>query len=201
MCTADIVMNSKAEWNGSRIPRIIIEEREKQTEDRNSGMSKTTGENRKRSLKLREAQKRSIETGEERGEKRMRKEIESEVDQNRGDHSIKRGERAEMRIKWRQTESRKKHIERRRKTVKEEKSCTNTQKKSEMKRYWQEKFKQMAERNREKNGEKINLLPDITGENRNTEGETVRLEGINTVTQEKATPEIETEAEMNRKRA
>ena len=54
-----------------------------------------------------------------------------------------------------------------------------------MKRYWQEKFKQMAERNREKNGEKINLLPDITGENRNTEGETVRLEGFNTVTQEK----------------
>ena len=54
-----------------------------------------------------------------------------------------------------------------------------------MKRYWQEKFKQMAERNREKNGEKINLLPDITGENRNTEGETVRLEGINTITQEK----------------
>ena len=62
MCTADIVMNSKAEWNGSRIPRIIIEEREKQTEDRNSGMSKTTGENRKRSLKLIEAQKRSLET-------------------------------------------------------------------------------------------------------------------------------------------
>ena len=25
MCTADIVMNSKAEWNGSRIPQIIIE--------------------------------------------------------------------------------------------------------------------------------------------------------------------------------
>ena len=29
MCTADIVMNSKAEWNGSRITQIVIEEREK----------------------------------------------------------------------------------------------------------------------------------------------------------------------------
>ena len=108
MCTADIVMNSKAEWNGSRIPRIIIEEREKQTGDKNSGMSRTTGENRKRSLKVREAKKGRMETGGEKGEKRLRKETESEVDQNRGDHSIKQGERAEMRIKWRQNESRKK---------------------------------------------------------------------------------------------
>ena len=106
-----------------------------------------------------------------------------------------------MRIKWRQNESRKKHIERRRNTVtvKEEKICTNTQKRSEMKGYWQEKFKQMAERNREKNGEKINLPHCITGENRNTEGETERLEGINTVIQETATPEKETGAENEQK--
>ena len=102
MCTADIVMNSKAEWNGSRIPRIIIEEREKQTEDKESGMSKTAGENKRRNLKLRQAQKRRGETDGERGEKRPRKETEREVDPNRGDHSIKRGETVEMRVKWRQ---------------------------------------------------------------------------------------------------
>ena len=129
----------------------------------------------------------------------MRKEIECEGDKNRGDHSIKRGDRAEMRVKWRQNESRKKHIERRRKTIKEEKCCTNTQKKSEMKRYWQEKFKEMAERNREKNGERINLLPNTNGENSNIKGETERLEGIETETQETATPEIETEAEKKQK--
>ena len=34
LCTADIVMNSTAELNGTRIPRIVIEEREKQTRTR-----------------------------------------------------------------------------------------------------------------------------------------------------------------------
>ena len=158
-------------------PRIVIEEREKQTEDKDSGMSKATGENKKRSLKMREAYKRRMETDGERGEKRLRQEIEKEADQNREDNSIKRGERAETRIKWRQNESKRKHIERRRKTVKEEKNSINLQKKTEMKRYWQEKFKQMAERNREKNRERINLLPNINGENLNTEGETDRLKG------------------------
>ena len=35
-----ILLNSKAEWNNSRIPRIIIEEGETQVEDRESGLGK-----------------------------------------------------------------------------------------------------------------------------------------------------------------
>ena len=34
------LMNSKAEWNHASIPRIVIEEGEKQVEDRESGKSR-----------------------------------------------------------------------------------------------------------------------------------------------------------------
>ena len=36
----NVLMNSKAEWNNARIPRIIIEEGEKQQEDESSGLSR-----------------------------------------------------------------------------------------------------------------------------------------------------------------
>ena len=38
MSKASIVMNSKAEWNHSKIPRIVIETGEKITGDKESGM-------------------------------------------------------------------------------------------------------------------------------------------------------------------
>ena len=36
----NVLMNSKAEWNNARIPRIVIEEGERQNEDEDSGLSK-----------------------------------------------------------------------------------------------------------------------------------------------------------------
>ena len=37
--TADIIMNSKSEWNHDRLPRIVIETGEEQQEDQENGMS------------------------------------------------------------------------------------------------------------------------------------------------------------------
>ena len=53
---ADIILNSKAEWNSSGMPRIIIEHREVQEEDKECGMTKEKlGERR---LEMREGKKR-----------------------------------------------------------------------------------------------------------------------------------------------
>ena len=38
---ADIILNSKSEWNGSRLPRIVIECGEELEEDAESGMCKS----------------------------------------------------------------------------------------------------------------------------------------------------------------
>ena len=40
LCKAGVVMNSKAEWNGSRLPRIIIEQGEDLTEDIEVGLNR-----------------------------------------------------------------------------------------------------------------------------------------------------------------
>ena len=40
---ADIIMNSKSEWNQSRLPRIIIESGEEIREDEDSGLNKGGG--------------------------------------------------------------------------------------------------------------------------------------------------------------
>ena len=42
MNTAEIILNSKAEWNHSKIPRIRIEVGEETEEDASSGMSRST---------------------------------------------------------------------------------------------------------------------------------------------------------------
>ena len=45
------VLNSKAEWNNSRIVRIVIEEGDKQTEDKESGLGRE-GDRRRRIIRL-----------------------------------------------------------------------------------------------------------------------------------------------------
>ena len=63
---ADIILNSKAEWNSSGMPRIIIEHGEVQEEDKEGGMTREKlGEGRK-VLETREGNKRKnkvIEAG------------------------------------------------------------------------------------------------------------------------------------------
>ena len=46
-----VLMNSKSEWNGSKIPRIVIEAGEEQIEDRDSGLG-NKGEQEKRERRL-----------------------------------------------------------------------------------------------------------------------------------------------------
>ena len=43
-CSKNTLMNSKSEWNSARIPRIIIEEGERQEEDETSGLGRQGGE-------------------------------------------------------------------------------------------------------------------------------------------------------------
>ena len=47
MCEVKL-MNSKSEWNSARIPRIIIEEGEKQREDESTGLGGKENERRKK---------------------------------------------------------------------------------------------------------------------------------------------------------
>ena len=63
------LMNSKAEWNNSCIPRIIIEEGEQQTEDDSSGLNKKGG-NRKGEMEGRRQNKVNIERQRQIGGKR-----------------------------------------------------------------------------------------------------------------------------------
>ena len=44
MSTANVIMNSKSEWNNSKIPRIVIESRENQTTDQGSGLGSKVAE-------------------------------------------------------------------------------------------------------------------------------------------------------------
>ena len=49
---AEVLMNSKSEWNQSRLPRIIIEAGGTQTEDKESGLGQRDEEGRKQKKKL-----------------------------------------------------------------------------------------------------------------------------------------------------
>ena len=40
MCKADFIMNSKSEWNNARIPRVIIEDGDRQKEDDANGINR-----------------------------------------------------------------------------------------------------------------------------------------------------------------
>ena len=72
MIKVDIVLNSKAEWNGSRLPRIVIEDRDVRIEDKENGATKmdkgkpgrdclkTVKTYRK--IKIKKSEKRQIET-------------------------------------------------------------------------------------------------------------------------------------------
>ena len=71
MNAASIILNSKAEWNHSKIPRIIIEVGEDKEYDMNSGMVRSTelgGRERsnRRGMKIKKTEKREVETDEER---------------------------------------------------------------------------------------------------------------------------------------
>ena len=65
---ADIIMNSKTEWNQSRLPRIVIESGEELMEDVESGLNRNRDrETERRQLKIPKSivQKRVNETGDE----------------------------------------------------------------------------------------------------------------------------------------
>ena len=67
-------MNSKAEWNNARIPRIIVEEGDRQTEDRESGLGNKTQERNRRIDRVEKNRKRgTTERETEEGEGRERK--------------------------------------------------------------------------------------------------------------------------------
>ena len=53
---AGIIMNSKAEWNQSRLPRIIIETGDRQIEDEESGLSQNQPEKMNKKLKIQKKQ-------------------------------------------------------------------------------------------------------------------------------------------------
>ena len=79
MCKG-VLMNSKAEWNNARIPRIIIEEGDRQTEDKESGLCKQRKETRippprvERNEKRRAEDHSDISNQSMRGGKRVRME-------------------------------------------------------------------------------------------------------------------------------
>ena len=68
MNAASIILNSKAEWNHSKIPRIIIEVGEDKEYDMNSGMVRSTelgGRERsnRRGMNIKKAEKREVPSG------------------------------------------------------------------------------------------------------------------------------------------
>ena len=74
---ADIIMNSKTEWNQSRLPRIMIESGEEVLEDEESGLNRNRERKSFRIMKSK-TQKRSHENreGEETWEKYKKRKIE-----------------------------------------------------------------------------------------------------------------------------
>ena len=66
---ADLLMNSKSEWNQSRLPRIVIESGETLMEDEESGLGRS-GEKRKERTRLKMSKKTVNKRQNERGEER-----------------------------------------------------------------------------------------------------------------------------------
>ena len=132
MCEKQL-MNSKSEWNNSRIPRIIIEEGEKQREDESTGLGRKDNEDREQHKK-REIEK--IKLG-----KRQLQENEEENNKKRKVTWIKRNSKDTERYR----------IERRNckrtKERKRERLETEDKEKTEMGgiNYWREKFREMAD--------------------------------------------------------
>ena len=101
MSRAGTILNSKSEWNHSKIPRIIIETGEDQTEDKESGMGNATTKRRKEEEKKRRGVQLYVAEKRGRGEeintkppKKINREQGGGGELNkRGDHSIKRGGR------------------------------------------------------------------------------------------------------------
>ena len=187
MSKATIIMNSKSEWNNSRIPRIIIESGEVQTADQESGLGskvleKGMEKERRRNNPIKKyiAVKREKDRESQQPRKRMKEDGrgeerrgEEEGENDRGDHSIKRGGRetkGEMyrkiarRVgeaeKIRKRQNRKSENARRKVREVENKKVEGkkaeiTEKEKVRKEYWRNVFSTMAERNRQKNGSNI----------------------------------------------
>ena len=137
-----ILMNSKSEWNSARIPRIVIEEGERQIEDSESGLGKK-GEEEKKSR-----QKERMADGRERNRntKRVRAETELEV-QNCSKRIRVEGEI----IKKRQSIESERHragvkLKRDRERKERARVGIKGSEVSEGRAYWQSKFSIMAEK-------------------------------------------------------
>ena len=63
---AEVLMNSKSEWNNSKLPRIVIESGERLEEDAENGISRCTVRDIKR-IKVRGGGKRPVDEREEEG--------------------------------------------------------------------------------------------------------------------------------------
>ena len=96
-CKAQIVMNSKSEWNHSKIPRIVIEVGEDMEQDNTNGMSRTVGEiekvKRGKGWKTSAEKRRGSDVGREDVRETMSKRLKLGLKkraggkQKRGDHS------------------------------------------------------------------------------------------------------------------
>ena len=149
------MLNSKSECNNARIPRIVIEEGEKQVEDRESGLGKQVEKEKtkrdKERNKMTEVRKRNEKRGVETEEidrsrdrtKRLRRES-TDVETNTTSEKCDKKKSRETETHQKEVRKNKKQRENEHKLkVREESQTAGIE-------YWRGKFQQMAEKNRER---------------------------------------------------
>ena len=159
MCEGAL-LNSKAEWNHARIPRIVIEEGEKQVEDRESGLARNTQsfkektkhnrgiENRVRNEKRREVENDTGEKDSSRKKVRLTEKLPTEkkvVEKRRSKETQSRQQEFRRRKTAEKVETDRRKIE------KETGERTEERKDDLKKEYWRKVFSKMAEK-RENSG-------------------------------------------------
>ena len=145
----EVLMNSKSEWNSARIPRIVIEEGERQTEDSESGLGRRGEEDKRnrRLVRVTDDKEKSTKRG---AEEEWQDQIENRQEKRRRVESVNVTERITMKRQSAETE---RHIaDVKRKKDRERRSRQSVgiigDKESAGRDFWKKKFSVMAEKMR-----------------------------------------------------
>ena len=137
----EVLMNSKSEWNSARIPRIVIEEGERQTEDSESGLGRRGEEDKRnrRLVRVTDDKEKSTKRG---AEEEWQDQIENRQEKRRRVESVNVTERITMKRQSAGTERGKKDRERR---IRQSVGIIGD-KESAGRDFWKNKFSVMTEK-------------------------------------------------------
>ena len=201
MSVATMVMNSKSEWNHSRIPRIVIETGEELKNDNESGIGSNRERSGKSEAEIRE-KRRTFTVRKFNAEKRTNLVVENlrpskkkKQEEENGEIRIVKDKTNREEIKEAEEKIKRRNREKQARQVKGKNTNKGgdekvlEEKEKARKEYWRNVFQAMAQRNREKYGENLVIGADAHVERmRKSRGETKNEGGGNPTKEEPIKP-------------